>query len=97
VVTEDGVVQAVSFCEYQKMQEAAAGRARRASPGAGGGGPSCAGYAGADRAERPGDVRYKDRRLLALYFDMSAMPVPDSCARKPRPSSSSERRCSRRT
>jgi VWFA-related protein len=27
--------------------------------------------------ERPGDVRYKDRRLLALYFDMSAMPVPD--------------------
>jgi len=27
--------------------------------------------------EPPGDVRYKDRRLLALYFDMSAMSVLD--------------------
>src|SRR5207253_2596885 len=23
------------------------------------------------------DVRYRDRRLIALYFDLSAMPVPD--------------------
>jgi VWFA-related protein len=28
-------------------------------------------------AETPGSLRYRDRRLLALYFDMSAMPVPD--------------------
>ena len=27
--------------------------------------------------ERPGDIRYRDRRLMAMYFDMSAMPVPD--------------------
>ncbi len=27
--------------------------------------------------EAPGDIRYRDRRLLALYFDMTAMPVPD--------------------
>ncbi len=27
--------------------------------------------------EPPGDIRYKDRRLLALYFDMSAMTVLD--------------------
>ena len=27
--------------------------------------------------EKPGDIRYRDRRLLAIYFDMSAMPVPD--------------------
>jgi len=27
--------------------------------------------------ERPGDVRYKDHRLLALYFDMKSMSVPD--------------------
>ena len=27
--------------------------------------------------ETPGNIRYKDRRLLALYFDMSAMPPPD--------------------
>ena len=25
----------------------------------------------------PGDIKYRDRRLLAIYFDMSAMPVPD--------------------
>jgi VWFA-related protein len=27
--------------------------------------------------EAPGNTRYKDRRLLALYFDMTAMPPPD--------------------
>jgi len=27
--------------------------------------------------ETPGDLRYRDRRLLALYFDMTAMPMPD--------------------
>ena len=27
--------------------------------------------------EAPGDKRYKDRRLLALYFDMSSMPAAD--------------------
>ena len=31
--------------------------------------------------ENPGDMKYRDRRLLALYFDMSAMPVPISCGR----------------
>jgi VWFA-related protein len=27
--------------------------------------------------EKPGDLKYKDRRLLVLFFDMTAMPVPD--------------------
>ena len=27
--------------------------------------------------EAPGNLRYKDRRLLALYFDMTAMPPAD--------------------
>ncbi len=27
--------------------------------------------------EAAGDIRYKNKRLLAMYFDMSAMPVPD--------------------
>ena len=77
VVTEDGVVQTVSFCEYQKMQEAAPVAAAAPAPP-----PAPADQAppvtrGQIAPERPGDVRYKDRRLLALYFDMSAMPVPD--------------------
>ena len=29
------------------------------------------------RPKQPGDIRYRDRRLMAIYFDMSAMPVPD--------------------
>ena len=72
VVTEDGVVQTVSFCEYQKMQEVAPAPAP--APVADQVAPVTRGQIA---PERPGDVRYKDRRLLALYFDMSAMPVPD--------------------
>ena len=70
VVTEDGVAQTVSFCEYQKMQEVA-------PPPAPAGDQVAPVTRGQIAPERPGDVRYKDRRLLALYFDMSAMPVPD--------------------
>ena len=28
-------------------------------------------------AGRPGEIKYKDRRLLVLHFDMTAMPLPD--------------------
>src|ERR1039457_4036169 len=28
-------------------------------------------------SEAPGNTRYRDRRLMALYFDMTAMPPPD--------------------
>ena len=76
VVTEDGVVQTVSFCEYQKMQEAAPVAAPAPAP-APAGDQVAPVTRGQIAPERPGDVRYKDRRLLALYFDMSAMPVPD--------------------
>src|SRR5581483_3039100 len=27
--------------------------------------------------ETPGDVRYRDKRLLAIYFDLTNMPIPD--------------------
>lgn len=73
IVTENGKPQNVSFCEYQKVEEAA--------PDAP---PPAVIPANVDPAtrhqilpERPGDIRYRDRRLLALYFDMSAMPQPD--------------------
>ena len=75
VVTEDGVAQTVSFCEYQKMQEAAPVAAP--APAAVAADQVAPVTRGQIAPERPGDVRYKDRRLLALYFDMSAMPVPD--------------------
>lgn len=72
-VTEDGVPQQLSFCEYQEL-------------------PSSPSIAPAKpenvtvynrlavtqiATEKPGDVRYKDRRLIAMYFDLTAMPPDD--------------------
>src|SRR5690349_20137088 len=66
-ITEDGKPQTISFCEFQKLNEAPIQQSSvppRIDPAA--------------RAqispEPAGDVRYRDRRLLALYFDMTAMP-----------------------
>jgi len=84
VVTEDGGRRPSVFCEYQKMQEA--GVTPRPAPAD----QVAAVTRGQIAPERPGDVRYKDRRLLALYFDMSAMPVPDQLRAHPLPSSSQD-------
>jgi VWFA-related protein len=73
-VTEDGVPQTIRFFEHQTLPDTAA--------------PPLAPVAEFVRPfdrlprnhiapERPGDPRYKDRRLLVLYFDMTAMPPPD--------------------
>ncbi|HWG57914.1 MAG TPA: VWA domain-containing protein [Candidatus Acidoferrales bacterium] len=75
-ITEDGVPQRISFCELQKLDEVPIPMPLT---------PSDAGkitlYDRLARshiaAEKPGNVKYKDRRLLALYFDMSAMPPTD--------------------
>ena len=74
-ITEDGVAQKVSFCEHQTLPETAAPLP-----------PSPARddikiYNRLGRtqvsAESAGQIKYKDHRLLALYFDMSAMPPED--------------------
>src|SRR6266702_1180823 len=75
-VTEDGVVQKISFCEHQTLPENAT--------------PLTGPPTGKDdikiynrlarsqiSAETPGQVRYKDRRLMALYFDMTALSPSD--------------------
>ncbi len=73
-VTEDGKPQTIAFVEYQKLPDAPAPDLPAIS------------YRGAAvpqltrtqiSAERPGEVRYRDRRLLVLYFDMTAMPPAD--------------------
>ena len=71
VVTENGVAQNIAFLEYQRLEE---------TPAA----PLMTKVAAAPRLakssiapEKPGNVRYKDRRLIALYFDMSSMLVGD--------------------
>ncbi|MGD0302455.1 MAG: VWA domain-containing protein [Bryobacteraceae bacterium] len=73
-VTEDGVPQTIRFFEFQKLQAEAptpsATPASRAAP-----------FAKLPKTqiapEAPGNTKYRDHRLLALYFDMSAMPETD--------------------
>jgi VWFA-related protein len=79
-ITEDGKPQTISFCEFQQLRDAP-----EETPPV----PSVNPDVPKDAPkkdpliqtqitpERPGSIRYKDRRLLGLYFDMSAMPVPD--------------------
>jgi VWFA-related protein len=75
-ITEDGVAQKISFCEYQQLPETTT-----ALPATPTGAEDIKIYNRLARtqitAETPGEIKYKDKRLLALYFDMSAMPPQD--------------------
>jgi len=76
-ITEDGVPQTITTVAYQRMEPNAAplppvppappGRPMRAAPTVQ---PTIS-------ASPAGDVRYQNRRLIVLYFDLSAMPPPD--------------------
>ncbi|HXN65050.1 MAG TPA: VWA domain-containing protein [Candidatus Acidoferrales bacterium] len=75
-LTENGVAQTIRFCERQHVQEAAGSApAPPVEPG------HVKIYQKLAKTriapEPPGDIRYKDHRLLALYFDMTAMPPGD--------------------
>jgi VWFA-related protein len=79
VITEDGKPQTISFCEFQQLKESADPLPAVPAPP-----PPDPNKPKPDpifqsqiAPEKPGDIRYKDRRLIGLYFDMSAMPVPD--------------------
>jgi VWFA-related protein len=74
-VTEDGAPQTIKFFEYQKLQEAAPEPPSPLQPDRAAPLPKLPKSQIA--AESPGNVKYQNRRLLALYFDMSAMPEPD--------------------
>jgi VWFA-related protein len=73
-ITEDGVPQTIKFFEYQKFEEAEATPAppppRSIEP--------LKKLPHSQIAPEPaGTITYRDRRLLAMYFDLTAMPVPD--------------------
>jgi VWFA-related protein len=72
-VTEDGVPQKIAFCTYQSLTEAAETPLPLAQPKQ----EDIKIYNRLAREqispETPGQVKYKDKRLLALYFDMSSM------------------------
>jgi VWFA-related protein len=90
VVTEDGEPQTIAFVEFQRLPAVNvssngtvtigdalpdAPTAPLAPPpaNAGAGSPTDAKIS----AGQPGDVRYRNRRLLILYFDMTALPPAD--------------------
>jgi VWFA-related protein len=79
-ITEDGVPQTISFCEFQTVDENPAAPLTAAPAPA----PPPAPPKAAEPVvrteiapERPGDLHYRDRRLMVLYFDMGAMPIQD--------------------
>jgi VWFA-related protein len=73
VVTEDGEPQTVAFVEYQRVDGPSALQPA-AAPGGAADVPS-----GAGAAARPQglDARFRDRRLVILYFDQTALPPGD--------------------
>ena len=79
-ITEDGKPQDIKFCEYQALNEepqpVPVPTLTATVPA-----PDTAKVEAVTRnqiaAETPGDIKYRDRRMLGLYFDMSAMPTPD--------------------
>jgi VWFA-related protein len=76
VLTEDGVPQAISFVEYQEIAPLAS--APQPPPPANplvATAPPVTSFQIAPEA--PGDTKYHDHRLVALYFDRSTMGPPD--------------------
>jgi VWFA-related protein len=75
-LTEDGVPQSISFCEHQALTELAT-----PLPASKPGSEDIKVYKKLARTqlapETVDNARYKNRRLLALYFDMSAMYPAD--------------------
>jgi VWFA-related protein len=76
IVTEDGVAQKVSFCEYQELPLAPEAPVAKA--------PAHENITVYNRlaatqiaAEKPGEQKYKDRRLISMYFDLTNMPPGD--------------------
>ncbi len=81
-VTEDGMPQTIRFFEYQQLDDTAPApvtlATRTPAPDAPPAKPKVESVtAGQIAGETPGTTKYRDRRLLAMYFDMTAMPVPD--------------------
>jgi VWFA-related protein len=75
-ITEDGVPQQISFADYQELPTAPAALPPKPTTS-----ENITVYNRLSvtqiAAESPGTVRYKDRRLISMYFDLTAMPPDD--------------------
>ncbi len=76
-LTEDGVPQTINFAQFQRL-EAAANPPETPPPSAAAAVPTAPPATRTPIApEQPGDTRYRDHRLLALYFDLTTMQPTD--------------------
>jgi VWFA-related protein len=76
VIEEDGEAQQISFVEFQQLPD----RASEAPPSAPAAVRDAPGETPAQATQRQivkPPERYRDRRLMVLYFDLSAMPPTD--------------------
>jgi VWFA-related protein len=73
-VMENGVEQSISFCEYQELPVAADAASTKVPE-------NVVVYnrlaVTQIAAEKPGDVKYRNKRLISIYFDLTAMPPED--------------------
>jgi len=86
-ITEDGKPQDISVFEFQKLEEGAAPQpqalkprqpepAQTAAPAAQAPAPKPV-IVTEIAPEKPGDIKYQDKRLLVMFFDMTSMPIQD--------------------
>ena len=81
VATEDNLPQTIAICDFEKLTDEPLPPTSDT--------PTIPAAADPEKAkvdpvvaaqivpEAPGDIKYRDKRLLALYYDMSAMPEAD--------------------
>ena len=79
-VTEDGVAQDIAFAEYQRVES---GPDAAPEPPPGDTPPTSTPRVSPTTqaqigASQPGDIQYRNRRLIIFYFDQSAMPPADA-------------------
>ena len=75
---EDGVAQAIAFVEFQRIDATASGPRREPAVDQPLAPPLKSTVVPQIATPRPGDdARYRDRRLVVLYFDLTAMPPAD--------------------
>jgi VWFA-related protein len=85
VVFEDGKPQEISFCEFQTLEDTAVQAPEPAAPKElekrvpEPAKPAAVKAVTANQIapEKPGDIKYKDRRLMVMFFDMTSMPIGD--------------------
>ncbi len=80
-ITEDNVPQTVAFCEYEKFTDLEAAELQRRPEPTAAPADEKPGVAPVTDTqimpEAPGDIHYRDKRMIALYFDMTGMPEAD--------------------